>query len=92
VLAGVALLASGCHKDDPKFVDQLNNPSKSCGLLSKASLTSLTGEAWAAAAMPKRLIRFLATRDARTRLTADNAAQLLDEVNTSVDKYDAAQS
>jgi hypothetical protein len=174
LLAGVALLAGGCHKDDTKTADPLHNPSTSCGLLSGGSLKSLTGETLvkasgqigsaktratggmkcqvydastgkpllvisvndvpegstnasiramvlkertstpgctvranlsdsgylcaqadqtlAAAAMPKRLIRVLATRDARTRLTADNAAKLIDEVNTSVDKYDAAHS
>jgi hypothetical protein len=42
--------------------------------------------------MPKRLIRFTATREARTRLTADNAPKLLDEVNSRVDRYDASQS
>ncbi len=46
----------------------------------------------AAAAKPKRLIRFTATREARTRLTADNAPHLLDEVNSRVDRYDAANS
>jgi hypothetical protein len=46
----------------------------------------------AAAATPKRLIRFLATRDARTHLTKDNAPKLIDEVSTSVEKYDAAHS
>ncbi len=174
LLAGVALLAGGCHKDDPKTADPLDNPSKSCGLLSDASLTSLTGgtkvkasgeigsaetranggmkcqvydaatgkpllvisvndvpegstnaaiqamvlkertsipgctaranlpdsgylcaqadQTMAAAATPKRLIRVLATGAARTRLTADNAAKLIDEANTSVDKYDAAHS
>lgn len=174
LLAGVAVLACGCQKDETKAEDPLDNASKSCGLLSDASLTSLTGgtkvkasgqigsaetranggikcqvydastgkpllvisvndvsqgstnaansakvlkertsipgctvratlpdsgylcaqpdQTLAAAAMPKRLVRVVATRDARTRLTADNAAQLLDEVNSSVDTYDAAHS
>jgi hypothetical protein len=174
LLAGVALLAGGCQQNDQKAADPLNNPSTSCGLLSDASLKSLTGgtkvkasgqigsakaradggmkcqvydaatgkpllvisvndvpegstnasiratvlkertstpgctvranlphsgylcaqadETLAAAATPKRLIRVLATGDARARLTADNAAKLIDEVNTSVDKYDAAHS
>ncbi len=46
----------------------------------------------AAAAMPNRLVRLTATRDARARLTADNAAKLLDEVNSRVDRYDAAHA
>ena len=46
----------------------------------------------AAAAMPKRLIRVVATRDARTHLTAGNAPKLIDEVDASIDKYDAAHS
>jgi hypothetical protein len=46
----------------------------------------------AAVAMPKRLIRFFATREAHTRLTADNAGKLLDEVNFRVDRYDASHS
>ena len=46
----------------------------------------------AAAALPKRLIRFFATREAHTRLTADNAGKLLGEVNSRVDRYDASHS
>jgi hypothetical protein len=174
LLAGVVLLTGACQKDDTKAAGTLDNPSKSCGLLSAASLKSLTGgtrvkasgqigsaetrahggmkchvydaatgkplllisvndvpkgstnasfsamvlkertsipgcavranlpdsgylcaqadETLAAAAMPKRLIRFVATRDARTRLTADNALKLIDEVSTRVDKYDAKHS
>lgn len=45
-----------------------------------------------AAALPKRLVRLTATRDARTRLTADNASRLMDEVSSRVDRYDASQS
>jgi hypothetical protein len=50
------------------------------------------GQAIAAAAMPKRSVSFFATREASTRLTEDNAAKLLDEVNSRVDRYDASQS
>lgn len=49
-------------------------------------------QAIAAAAMPKRSVSFFGTREASTRLTEDNAADLLDEVNSRVDRYDAAQS
>ena len=49
-------------------------------------------QALAAAAMPKRKVSFFATREASTRLTEDNAAKLLDEVNSRVDRYDAAHS
>jgi hypothetical protein len=49
-------------------------------------------QALAAAAMPKRSVRFFATREASTRLTEENAAKLLDEVNSRVDRYDASQS
>ena len=43
LLVGVTLLASGCQKDDTLAADPLDNASKSCGLLSDASLKSLTG-------------------------------------------------
>ena len=49
-------------------------------------------QAIAAAAMPKRLVSFFGTREASTRLTEDNAAELLDEVNSRVDSYDASHS
>lgn len=49
-------------------------------------------QAIAAAAMPKRMVSFFGTREASTRLTKDNAARLLDEVNSRVERYDAAHS
>ena len=49
-------------------------------------------QALAAAAMPKRKVSFFATREASSRLTEDNAAKLLDEVNSRVERYDAAHS
>jgi hypothetical protein len=50
------------------------------------------GQAIAAAVMPHRKVSFFGTREASTRLTKQNAARLLDEVNSRVDRYDASQS
>jgi hypothetical protein len=49
-------------------------------------------QAIASMAMPKRSVSLFGTREASTRLTKENAAKLLDEVNSRVERYDASHS